>query len=268
MVILITGASSGFGKLTAERLIEKAHVVYAAARRIDKMEDLRLKGCHLLKMDVTDDESVQAAVHKIVEEQGRVDVLLNNAGYGSLNTVEDISMDELKYQFDVNVFGYARLQKAVLPYMRKQKSGKIILVSSVVGRVSTPFMAWYSATKHAVEAMADGLRMELIDCGVDVVKIRPGAVKTGFDQIAVDKLKNANIADDYKPLLKIFLNAITKMYENCEGPERTVKNIVTAIESRSPKKYYNTTPDAKLMIFLKRMLGEKLFDKALIAKFK
>ena len=166
-VVLITGASSGIGKVTAEKLLEKGYVVYATARRLKKMLDLESKGANILKMDVTSDGDVNSVVDKIIQEQGRIDVLLNNAGYGSYSTVENIPMEELKYQFEVNVFGQGRLIKAVLPYMRSQKSGRIINMSSMVGIVSTPLLGWYAASKHATEAMSDALRLELKGTGID-----------------------------------------------------------------------------------------------------
>ena len=146
-VIIITGASSGIGYSTAEYLAKQGHKVYGAARRTEKMEPLRQSGVAPLKMDVTDEASVKEAVAEVIKQEGRIDVLVNNAGYGSYGAIEDVTLDEARKQFEVNVFGLAAITKEVLPYMRKQKSGRIINVSSMGGRVTTYFGAWYHATK-------------------------------------------------------------------------------------------------------------------------
>ena len=203
-VILITGTASGIGKAAAKTLIEKGHTVYGGDIQVEENLYLNDIGGHALIMDVTKDDQVNAGVQKVIDEQGRIDVLINNAGYGSFATIENIDMDELQYQFDVNVFGYARLQQAVLPHMRKQRSGLVIEISSVVGEISYPMLGWYAATKHAVEAMADALRQEVAPFGIDVVKIQPGAVKTNFPNVALAKLDQSYIPEDYKQLAEDF----------------------------------------------------------------
>jgi len=167
-VILLTGASSGIGYQTAESLAKEGHIVYGAARRIEKMEDLKQFGVKSIYLDVTDENSIKNAVDTIIGNEGRIDVLINNAGYGSFGAVEDVDISEAKMQFEVNLFGLARLVQLVLPYMRKQKSGRIINVSSMGGRLTTYFGAWYHATKYALEAFSDALRMEVSDFGIDV----------------------------------------------------------------------------------------------------
>lgn len=266
-VVLITGTASGFGKATAERLVEKGYIVYGGDIQVEANLYLNDIGGHALVMDVTSDEQVNAGVKKVIDEQGRIDVLINNAGYGSYSTIENIDMDELHHQFDVNVFGYARLQKAVLPYMRAQKSGRIIVTSSVVGHVSTAYAGWYASTKHAVEAMADALRMEVQHLGIDVVKIKPGAVDTGFENVAFEKLDAAEVADDYKELQRQFTLAMKDIYSECEGPENTADIIVKAVEKKKPKTTYKTTSDAKMMIFMESLLSERRFDKIMLGAF-
>ena len=165
-VILITGASSGIGFTTAKSLAEQGYKVYGAARRVEKMEELKQYGVTPIKMDVTSEESVNEAVEQVIAAEKRIDVLVNNAGYGSYGAVEDVSIDEARRQFEVNVFGLAILTKKVLPYMRQQHSGTIINVSSMGGRLTTYFGAWYHATKYAVEAFSDALRMEVSDFGI------------------------------------------------------------------------------------------------------
>ena len=159
-VVLITGASSGIGKRTALLLVQQGHIVYGAARRLDKMRDLKDAGVRLLQMDVTDDASMIKGVQEIIDAEKRIDVLVNNAGYGSYGALEDVPITEAKHQFDVNIFGLARLTQLVLPQMRSQKSGRIINISSIGGKIGEPHGTWYHATKFAVEGLSDSLRME------------------------------------------------------------------------------------------------------------
>lgn len=188
-VILLTGASSGIGYQTAEDLAGQGHIVYGAARRLDAMEPLKAKGVKPIYLDVTDGDSIKKAVDTIIKNEGRIDVLVNNAGYGSYGALEDVSMEEARAQFEVNVFSLAELIQLVLPHMRKQKSGRIINVSSMGGRLTTYFGAWYHATKYAVEALSEALRMETSDFGIDVSIIEPGGIKTDWGFIAADKLE-------------------------------------------------------------------------------
>ncbi|WP_421918615.1 SDR family NAD(P)-dependent oxidoreductase [Marinifilum sp.] len=247
-VVLITGTASGFGKATAEKLVEKGYIVYGGDIQVEANQYLSKIGGHALVMDVTKDDQVKKGVQKVIDEQGRIDVLINNAGYGSYATIENIDMDELKYQFDVNVFGYARLQQAVLPHMRKQRSGRIINVSSVVGEISMPILGWYAATKHAVEGMSDALRQEVKPFNIDVVKIKPGAVNTGFAKVAFAKLDASHIPDDYKSMADKFKAFSKAMYTRVEGPEGTADYIVKAVEAQEPEIEYLTTPDAHRLL--------------------
>lgn len=167
----------------------QGHIVYGAARRLDAMEPLKAKGVKPIYLDVTGGDSIKKAVDTIIKNEGRIDVLVNNAGYGSYGALEDVSMEEARAQFEVNVFSLAELIQLVLPHMRKQKSGRIINVSSMGGRLTTYFGAWYHATKYAVEALSDALRMETSDFGIDVSIIEPGGIKTDWGFIAADKLE-------------------------------------------------------------------------------
>lgn len=266
--VLITGASAGFGKRVAEKLLDDGYTVYAAARRVDKMKDLEQKGAHVLRMDVTDTESVEAAVSQLIEEQGRIDVLFNNAGYGSYGTIECIPLEEIQRQYDVNVFGMARLIKAILPHMREKRSGLIINTASIVGHVSTPVLGWYASTKHAVEAMSDALRMEVKHLGIDVVMIEPGAVKTEFDEVAFATLDKLEHPEDYKALVAAFRKFSENMYAKCPGPENTADAVLKAIKAKRPKFRYATTTDAKVLPKVRRLLGDRLFDKAILSQLK
>ena len=187
-VILLTGASSGIGYQTAEHLAKEGHIVYGAARRVEAMEPLKAFGVKPVHLDITDEDSIKQALELIIQNEGRIDVLVNNAGYGSYGAVEDVSIEEAKMQFEVNIFGLARLTQLVLPHMRQQQSGRIINVGSMGGRLTSYFGSWYHATKYALEAFSDGLRMEVAEFGIDVSIIEPGGIKTDWGMIAADKL--------------------------------------------------------------------------------
>lgn len=260
-VIVITGASSGIGRSTAKKLIAKGHVVYGLSRRIDKMADLARLGAQVFPTDVSDDLSVQEAIARILSEQSRIDVLFNNAGFGVFGTIENIPPEDIRKQFEVNLFGMARMIKAVLPHMRKRKNGMIINTASSLGHISIAGLGWYAATKHAVEAMSDALRMELKHLGIKVVIIEPGAIRTGFDRIAMENLVKTEYPDDYQDLLAGFQRYIKKLYENCENQENTARIVVKAIESNKPRARYVTTRDARIMITLRKFLTDGLYDR-------
>lgn len=234
-VVLITGTASGFGKAVAEHLLKKGYTVYGGDINTAGNQYLTKLGGVPLTMDVTSDAQVNAGVERIIKEQGRIDALVNNAGYGAYGTIEDLPISEIQHQFDVNVFGYARVQKAVLPQMRKQKSGRIIVTSSVVGIVTPGGIGWYSASKHAVEAMADALALEVYPLGIQVVKIRPGTVNTNFDEVALAGMKQVRTSDDYKPMMDRLHGFVSAGYEKAEGPDKTADIIVEAIETPNPK---------------------------------
>ena len=187
-VALVTGGSSGIGEETARGLHKAGFEVYAVARRVDRMASLAVKGVTVFGMDLTDDASMVSGIERIIAERGRIDVLVNNAGYGSYGAVEDVPIDEARRQFEVNLFGLARLIQLVTPHLRRQGSGRIINISSIGAVIYEPFGAWYHATKFAVEGLSDSLRMELKPFGVDVVLIEPGPIITEWNEIARDSL--------------------------------------------------------------------------------
>lgn len=188
-VILLTGASSGIGRETALRLARQGHIVYGAARRLQLLEPLRAQGVRPLQLDVTDADSCRTAVQTVVQAEGHIDVLINNAGYGHFGAVEDVPLDEARRQLDVNLFGLARLTQLVLPHMRRQHYGRIINTSSIGGHFTSYLGAWYHVSKYAVEAFSDALRMELRPHGIDVVLIEPSSIRTPWGDIAAQHLE-------------------------------------------------------------------------------
>ena len=262
-VILLTGASSGIGYNTAESLAKEGHIVYGAARRTERMEDLKQFGVKPIYLDVTNEDSIKNAVDMIIEKEGRVDVLINNAGYGSFGAVEDVDISEAKMQFEVNLFGLARLVQLVLPHMRKQKSGRIINVASMGGRLTTYFGAWYHATKYALEAFSDALRMEVSDFGIDVSIIEPGGIKTEWGMIAADKLENSAKGGAYEKEALKTAEGMKKQYSGnmLSNPIVITKAISKAVNSRRPKARYLIGFMAKPLVFLHTILPTRIFDK-------
>jgi NAD(P)-dependent dehydrogenase (short-subunit alcohol dehydrogenase family) len=259
-VALITGASSGIGKETAVLLAKQGFVVYAAARRVDQLPS---DGIHALALDVTDEASMVACVQRIVSEQGRIDVLVNNAGYGSFGALEDIAMDEARKQIEVNVFGLARMIQLVLPTMRSQGSGKIVNVSSVGGKIWSPFGSWYHASKFAVEGLSDCLRMELTPFGIDVIVIQPGAIATPWGEVAADHLIEASGSGAYAEQAKINAASIKRAYSGgrITKPIVIATCIVRAVTSSKPKTRYTLGYGAKLALFIKNLLGDRRYDR-------
>ena len=262
-VILLTGASSGIGYQTTENLAKEGHVVYGAARRIEKMETLKQFGVKPIYLDVTDEESIKSAIDTIIRNEGRIDVLINNVGYGSFGAVEDVEINEARRQFEVNLFGLARLVQLVLPHMRKQKAGRIINVSSVGGRLTTYFGAWYHATKYALEAFSDALRMEVSDFGIDVSIIEPGVIKTDWGIIASDKLEKSAKGGAYEKAALKTAEGMRKTYSSntLSKPEVITKAISKAVNSNRPKARYLIGFMAKPLVFLHTILPTKVFDK-------
>lgn len=261
-VIILTGASSGIGYQTAEYLVKQGHIVYGAARRTEKMESLRESGVRPLKLDVTDEVSVSEAVKTVIDAEGRIDVLINNAGYGSYGAIEDVSLEEARKQFDVNLFGVAMLTKQVLPYMRKQKSGTIINVSSMGGRVTTYFGAWYHATKYALEAFSDALRMEVGDFGIRVAIIEPGGIKTPWGYIAADHLAQSAKGGAYEAQANKTAEGMRKQYSGnmMSSPKVISKAIGHAVNARRPKTRYLVGLGAKPLVLLHTLLPARCFD--------
>lgn len=264
---LVTGASSGIGEETARTLHKLGYTVYAAARRTDRLEQLTPTGIHALTMDVTDDESMTSGIEQIIAETGRIDVLVNNAGYGSFGAIEDVPIDEARRQFEVNVFGLARLTQLVLPHMRAQRSGTIINISSIGGRFTTLLGGWYHASKHAVEALSDALRMETTPFGIDVVVIEPGLIRTEWSGIAANHLEETAEGSAYASQIKAVANSMRSESTNKrQSPPSviadTVEKIVTA---RKPRTRYVVGFAAKPLVTLRHVLPDRAFDRVISA---
>jgi short-subunit dehydrogenase len=266
--VLITGASSGIGKATAIHLAQNGYKVYGAARRIEKLKELTKFGIKPIALDVTNDESMVACVENIINEEGRIDVLINSAGSGYYAALEDMPMSDAKYQMEVNVFATARLIQLVLPSMRANKFGKIINISSVGGKVTLPMGAWYHASKFAIEGLSDALRKEVQSFGIDVVVIEPGGTKSEMTGLGTKYLRKVSGNTIYAPLA----NGVIKMYEdivkNASDPIVIAKLIQKGIEAKCPQTRYAGASGAKLMLFLRKILSDKMFDKMVLSQLK
>lgn len=261
-VALVTGGSSGIGESTARALLARGFTVYAVARRVDRMLELASEGVHTFAMDVTDDASMVSGVERIIEEQGRIDVLVNNAGYGSYGAVEDVPIDEARRQFEVNVFGLARLVQLVTPHMRAQGSGRIINISSIGGKFYEPFGAWYHATKFAVEGFSDSLRMELRPFGIKVVLIEPGPIRTEWNEIARDSLLERSGEGAYASYARHAYGVMERFDEpsRASTPEEVADKIVKAALAKRPAARYPVGRGARTITTSRDLLPDRVFD--------
>ncbi|MEM9985965.1 MAG: oxidoreductase [Bacteroidota bacterium] len=269
-VILVTGASSGIGKATAQQLIKEGHTVYVAARRVEKMEDLKAQGARPLKMDITLEEDIESVASTILNAHGSLDVLVNNAGYAIYGAMEDTSIDDARRQFEVNLFGLARLTQMFLPTMREKKSGTIINMSSMGGKIYTPLGAWYHATKHALEGWSDCLRLELNPFGIDVVIIEPGAIVTEFGDVMIGPMMERSGNTAYGKMAHSIGNATKEAYEKGDGsPATVISDLVSKVVNASrPKTRYAAGKFAKPMMFIRKWVSDRMFDRIIMSQVK
>jgi NAD(P)-dependent dehydrogenase (short-subunit alcohol dehydrogenase family) len=269
-VVMVTGASSGLGKAFAKALLAEGMAVYGAARRIEQMADLASLGAVTLKMDVTREDEVQAAVHRIGQANGGVDVLINNAGFGMYGAMEDISIDDARYQFEVNLFGMARLTQLLLPPMREKRAGKIINISSMGGKIYTPLGSWYHATKHAVEGWSDCLRLELTPFNIHVVIIEPGVIATEFGEVMMEPMLKRSGSGAYRRMANAFAAAMKASFEKygASDPQVIVDLVLHAVRVRKPRTRYVAGKYAKPLMFIRKWFGDRVFDKMLLSTVK
>ncbi len=260
-VVVITGASSGMGFETLKTLVEEGETVYGTGRKDEDLEKIREVGGLPLKVEMTEFKSIDLAVSKVIDEQSRIDVLINNAGYGLYGAVEEVPVQIAKHQFEVNLFGLAKITQLVIPHMRNNGSGTIINISSMGGKIYTPFGAWYHATKHALEGWSDCLRLELKAFNIKVVIIEPGAIHTPWSNLMHDNLMKYSGNGPYAKIVKKMADTTTDAYKKSSPPSVVAKAVSKAINSKNPKTRYAVGKNAKLLIFIRTKLGDRLFDK-------
>lgn len=266
-IALVTGASSGIGRATAILLAQNGYYVFAMARRMHRLEEIRTENIEPVCLDVTDATAIESLVNHVMETKGRIDLLVNNAGYGQLGAAECVSMEAAHQQFEVNVFGYARFMQAVLPHMREQKSGCIINISSILGRISLPGFGWYAASKHAIEALSESLRSEVMEFGIKIIVIAPGLIKTEFAEKEFELLKSVEHPTVYQKLLDA-LPRLLKDEPIAPGPEIIAQAVLKAAKSAFPPARHALPADSKTAVIARWFLGARLFDWAVRRKMK
>jgi short-subunit dehydrogenase len=263
--VLITGCSTGIGRATAERLARSGMNVYATARKLDSIADLQQAGCKTLALDVNSEESMRAAVAAVEQADGAVGVLVNNAGYSQSGAVESIPLDEVRRQFETNVFGLLRMCQLVLPGMRREGRGRIINLSSMGGKLTFPGGGIYHATKYAVEAISDALRFEVRGFGVHVSVIEPGLIKTNFAETAVGSVEASQDDGPYSKFNSAVQASTAGVYDSAlgrlgGGPETVAKAIERAIRARRPKTRYRVTASARFFMTQRALLPDRAWD--------
>jgi len=272
-VVLITGASGGLGRAASVALARDGHVVAAAVRDMDKAETLMEEAARhqvrdrifCVRMDVTDNDSVNEAVAQVLGEHGRIDVLINNAGYASGGFVEETDVEAWRRQFDVNVFGVVRVTRAVIPHMRNRGAGKIVNIGSVSGRVGFPGLGPYSASKFAVEGLSESLRLELLTFGIHVVLLEPGAYRTdiwdkGLSSFAADP------ASPYQTMVQNVLKEVVRSAENAGDPREVAELLRKIVRDPSPSLRYPIGSGVRQMLMLKNALPWKWLERAAIRR--
>lgn len=261
--VLVTGASSGMGKATAERLLRDGFTVWAVARRVEEMRDLEKLGATVVAVDVTREADLVGLVERI----GGVDVLVNNAGFGLYGAVEDVTVADARYQFEVNLFGMARLTQLVLPGMRARGAGKIVNLSSMGGKIYTPLGAWYHASKHAVEGWSDCLRLELKPFGIDVIVIEPGIIDTEFGAVAVDPMMKRSGEGAYRELAGKVAAATSGNYASGGTPAAKIADVIAgAIATRRPRTRYVAGKYARPLILIRKWFGDRVYDRLVMSQ--
>jgi len=266
-VAVVTGASAGIGQATAQLLHELGFIVYAVARRLDRMAPLAALGIHTAGLDLTDDAAVVDLIDRVLTESGRIDVLVNNAGYGSFGAVEDVPMDEARRQFEVNVFAAARLCQLALPHLRARRSGRIINVSSVGARMYQPLGGWYHATKYALDGLSDCLRVELKPLGIDVVLVQPGGIETEFPRVAGQRLLATSGNGAYSDYAQRYAATLLSEPSHISPPSVVAKAIARAATARRPRTRYAVGRGARAAIVARWLLPDRIFDRVVVALF-
>ncbi|HMR22768.1 MAG TPA: oxidoreductase [Micropruina sp.] len=260
-VALVTGASSGIGAATARRLARAGLTVYGAARRLDRLAELAADGVRAVELDVTSDDSMTAAVDHVLSEAGRIDVLVNNAGYGSYGAIEDVPMAEARRQIEVNLFGLARMIQLVVPGMRGRGGGTIVNITSIGGKITTPLGGWYHASKFAVEGLSDALRTELAPFGIDVVVIEPGGIATEWGDIAMESAKAASGDGAYAERVAAASAAMEgPIAQRGSDPDVVARTIERAVTAGRPRTRYAVGFMAKPSLIARRVLPDRAMD--------
>ena len=273
-VAIVTGSSSGIGYETALVLARNGFRTYATMRNLEKAKAIsdvaksEKLALHTIKLDVTDEKSVNDAIKNIKSDAGRIDVLVNNAGYGLAGSLEDLLMNEIKAQYETNVFGLIRVTQAVLPIMREQKSGIIVNISSIGGKMAIPLQSPYHGTKFAVEGLSESIAYELEPFGIKIVIIEPGAIKSNFDTGMVVAQKNQNPSSPYYKSMQKLQSSVNSVFKNGTPPTKVAEVILNAITTPNPNLRYTVDEDAALLAQKRKELPDSEFQKLVFEVFK
>lgn len=268
--ILLTGCSTGIGRASADLLVKAGYTVYATARRVDTLDELADAGARVLALDVTDEESMVAAVRAVEADHGRVGTLVNNAGYGEYGPVEEADLASVRRMFETNVFGLARMTQLVLPGMRAAGGGLVVNIGSMGGRLAFPVGGYYHASKFAVEGLTDSLRNEVRAFGVDVVLVEPGAIRTNFEETINSSAAVGNPDSPYADLVARVRRVNSGAYDSrllSVGPDAVARTILKVVEATRPKSRYLVTTSARAMVHARRLGGDRLWDSIVRSQF-
>jgi short-subunit dehydrogenase len=269
--VLVTGCSTGIGRAVVEDLLLQGHTVWATARRADTLADLADRGAHVTALDVTDEASMSAAVAEVEAAHGSVGTLVNNAGFGEYGAVEEVDMDKVRAMFETNVFGLARMCQLVLPGMRRAGKGRIINIGSMGGRFTFPLGGYYHATKYAVEALTDALRMEVTAFGVDVALVEPGITRSSFVEKTTESDGMGGEPDSpYAALRASVSRSSTEAYTNrmmSVSAESVAQVVTSAVAADRPRTRYLLTPAAKVMAATHAVAGDRVWDRLMARQF-
>ena len=269
-VALITGCSSGIGYETALTLARNGFCTYAGVRNTKNSDTLEKKiakeklDLNILQLDVNDRSSIENAVNQIKTEEKRIDVLINNAGYGLVGFFEELRLDEIRSQFETNFFGVLTVTKKIIPLMREQKSGTIINISSGAGQVGFPGISAYASTKFAIEGFSESLMYELFPFGIRVIIIEPGVIKTNFFHNCIVSEKSSKKSSSYSNSLKKIQKNIELMQEHATHPIEVAKVILQALKTDEPKQRYVVGNDAAMILEAKKSLSDIEFKKMMM----
>jgi NAD(P)-dependent dehydrogenase (short-subunit alcohol dehydrogenase family) len=272
-VALVTGSSSGIGFETCLTLARNGFLTYATMRNLNNSEKIKSVATkeglpiRVVQLDVTEDRSINDAVHSIASDVGKIDVLVNNAGYGLNGAFEDLAMEEIKTQFETNLFGVIRVTQAVLPIMRKQKSGIIINISSAAGRFGYPGESAYVSTKFAIEGLSESIVYELEPFGIRVVLVEPGPIRTNFADGMVATKKSQNPNSPYLEIMKKLNAVLASIRENASSPDLVAKVVLKAVTSENPSLRYLAGKDMETWMEAKRSMSDEDFRKTIKQNF-
>ena len=267
-VVLITGRSTGIGRALAQEFNGQNFTVYATARKIETLSELKKDGIHTLTLDVNDETKTRQIISQIINEQGKIDILLNNAGYSSVCPLSEIPLKELRLQFETNVFSAVNLIQHVVPHMVEKKSGKIVTIGSVSGILTTPFAGAYCSSKAAIHSLSEALRMELTPFNIKVIIVQPGAIRSNLGETSKFSVsRNINSKSMYAQILDSINERADYSQQNPTATRTFAKQLIAELLKENPKKIIRLGESSFILPFFKRWIPDSVLDKTMSKKF-